>query len=151
MNWLRTQLVVPFVLWFVTLVPAWDVARRQEIRRRENEIRESSRVILEVAERDLAQLKTLREQAEQGQLPKEQLEAEERALRESGMDIETGHGPWSKPVKLPNDDKKYAIPTNLSPRAERYWLRVLAKTEGIDWEEEREAQERMGGEEQDIL
>jgi hypothetical protein len=150
LSWMRTYVFIPFILWFVTLVPSWEVIRRREIRQRENEIRKSSDVLVKDAERDLEQIKKHRELAEQGKVPREQVDAEERALREAGLNLETGHGLWSRPISLEGHDKKYAIPTNLSPQAERYWRRVLAKGQTVDWDEERDAQERLarGNEEQ---
>lgn len=53
---------------------------------------------------------------------------------ETGADA-TGNSEQEPPTILPD---------GLLPEARRYYLRVIAKGEGIDWEEEREAQRAMG-------
>ena len=43
-----------------------------------------------------------------------------------------------------NDARPNVYPDGLNPVAQRYYERVMARGDGIDWEEEREAQRAMG-------
>ncbi|KAJ9111460.1 hypothetical protein QFC19_001229 [Naganishia cerealis] len=69
-------------------------------------------------------------------------EAHERKRQKEGEeDVEQPDGNTDPSSPPPTDTTTAAvIPSNLSPRAERYWRRVLERGEVIDWDEERVAQ-----------
>jgi hypothetical protein len=96
--WILTQLLLPFCLWFITLIPEWENIRARAIRRRERAMRAA------VGEATAA--------AAQGD--------EEEGEREN------------------------VYPEGLNDVAKRYYERVMARGEGVDWDEEREAQRAMG-------
>lgn len=54
-------------------------------------------------------------------------------------EIPNGEAPEGEPPARPP-----VFPDGLGPRAKKYYERVMARGEGIDWEEEREAQRAMG-------
>jgi hypothetical protein len=96
--WILTQLLLPFCLWFITLIPEWENIRARAIRRRERAMRAA------VGDATAA--------AAQGD--------EEEGEREN------------------------VYPEGLNDVAKRYYERVMARGEGVDWDEEREAQRAMG-------
>ncbi|WVQ69850.1 uncharacterized protein L199_008071 [Kwoniella botswanensis] len=115
---IQTQLILPILLWFITLVPEWESLRGRAIRRRER----GMRVVVGENQRQ-AQAQA----AQQDQPEGEGVDEEGRRRR----DI------------LAN------LPTGLSVPARKYYLRVVDRGEGIDWEEEREAQRALGVGEED--
>ena len=96
--WIQTQLLLPFCLWFITLIPEWENIRARAIRRRERAMRAAVGAATAAA-------------AAQG---------EEEGEREN------------------------VYPEGLNAVAKRYYERVMARGEGVDWDEEREAQRAMG-------
>jgi hypothetical protein len=112
-----TQLFLPVVLWFITLIPEWETLRARAIRQRERAIRVW-----------VGELTTARD-------------AEERARQQAeGGEATIGahEGGTETAAALP------VLPEGLSDKAKRYYLRVIERGDGIDWEEEREAQRAMG-------
>ncbi|WWC89787.1 uncharacterized protein L201_004713 [Kwoniella dendrophila CBS 6074] len=112
---IQTQFILPILLWFITLIPEWENLRNRMIRRRERNMR------IVVGEN---QRQNQSSTASTEQNPGEQSEqpSEEERLRQ----IESN------------------LPAGLSERAKQYYLRIMDKGEGIDWEEEREAQRALG-------
>ncbi|WWD16155.1 hypothetical protein CI109_100580 [Kwoniella shandongensis] len=96
----QTQLLLPVILWFVTLIPEWESIRARAIRRRERAMRV---IVGELQQSDQAE----------------------------GQEATETRTP---PV----------LPEGLSESARKYYTRVMERGEGIDWEEEREAQRAMG-------
>ena len=114
---LVTQLLLPIALWFVTLIPEWETLRARAIRQRERAIRVW-----------VGELTTARD-------------AEERARQQAeggGEQAEVVGGGAEEVPAAP------VLPEGLSDKAKRYFLRVIERGDGIDWEEEREAQRAMG-------
>jgi hypothetical protein len=103
--WIQTQLLLPFLLWFITLIPEWENIRARAIRRRERAMRAV------VAEATSASDDT----------------------PEEGSGGEIGDAP-----------RPHVYPQGLNDVAKRYYERVVVRGEGVDWEEEREAQRAMG-------
>ncbi|WVQ98951.1 hypothetical protein IAU59_006083 [Kwoniella sp. CBS 9459] len=118
--WVVTQLLLPIALWFVTLIPEWEAIRARAIRRRER----SMRVLVNEMQpaQDQAQIQS--EGAEAG--GEVGVQAEARAEGEA------------------EQRRELVLPDGLSESARKYYLRVMERGEGIDWEEEREAQRAMG-------
>ncbi|WRT67357.1 uncharacterized protein IL334_004328 [Kwoniella shivajii] len=118
---IQTQLLLPVLLWFITLVPEWESLRARAIRSRERNMR----VIVG-------------ENQPQSQVEQQDVNAHDPDLpQQNGGPTQTAE----RPLELPEA---------LSVSARKYYLRVLARGEGIDWEEEREAQRALGvGEEEE--
>jgi hypothetical protein len=115
-----TQLLLPIALWFITLIPDWETSRARAIRRRERAMR------VWVGELTSAQA------------------ADDSPHAEREEDSGTGAHDGAQLERPP------VFPQGLGAQAKRYYERVLARGEGIDWEEEREAQRAMGvGEEEE--
>ncbi|WWC69228.1 uncharacterized protein I206_103165 [Kwoniella pini CBS 10737] len=117
---LITQFLLPILLWFLTLVPEWESLRARAIRRRERRMRV---VIGERQNQAQAESNTTGTQAREneGDGQGDEISEEERIRR----------------IEL-------ALPEGLSQQARKYYLRVVQSGEGIDWEEEREAQRALG-------
>ena len=116
-----TQLLLPVCLWFVTLIPAWELQRGRAIRQREREMR------TRVAELTSAS----------AEIPPAQ--GMERTTTEGTItDNQEGETVIDAPARPP------VLPPGLSSVAIKYYARVIARSEEIDWEEEREAQRAMG-------
>lgn len=98
-GWFKTHILLPLYLWFLTLIPDFEVRRARAIRQRERAIRAL------VNER-------------RGQT---------NAAEGESAEIQSQ---W--------------LPDGISPTAKRYYERVIARPESIDWDEEREAQRAMG-------
>jgi hypothetical protein len=94
-SWIQTQFLLPFCLWFITLIPEWENIRARAIRRRERAMRV--------------------------------------AVREATASAADGEG-----------EQENVYPEGLNAVAKRYYQRVMARGEGVDWEEEREAQRALG-------
>ena len=107
-HWIQTQIILPVVLWFITLIPEFETIRARAIRRRE------------------------------------------RAMRVLVGEMSTAASPTTPNVELPGSEpqarppRAQILPPGLSQVARNYYTRVLARGEGIDWEEEREAQRALG-------
>jgi len=116
-----TQLLLPIALWFITLIPEWETVRAQAIRRRERAMR------VWVGELTVA---------------RNNAEAEARSTR-----AETERADSGESSTVPTTDgaeRPPVLPEGLSGPAKRYYERIIGRGEGIDWEEEREAQRAMG-------
>ncbi|EJT50385.1 hypothetical protein A1Q1_00363 [Trichosporon asahii var. asahii CBS 2479] len=98
-GWFKTHILLPLYLWFLTLIPDFEVRRARAIRQRERAIRAL------VNER----------RGQSANVPE-------------GQSAET-QSQW--------------LPDGISPTAKRYYERVIARPESIDWDEEREAQRAM--------
>ncbi|KAK8869583.1 hypothetical protein IAR55_000150 [Kwoniella newhampshirensis] len=107
----QTHFVLPFLLWFVTLIPEWESIRARAIRRRERAMR------IIVGE--------LQQAGEGGEI-----EMQDEVENGGEVPAEGGRAP--------------VLPEDLSELARKYYARVMERGEGIDWEEEREAQRAMG-------
>ena len=116
-----TQFFLPVALWVITLVPDWESARGRAIRQRER----SMRVLVgEMSTISSPVEPSTQSDAQTSQTERDQGRAEDRPAR--------------------------VLPPGLSVAATKYYRRVIERGEGIDWEEEREAQRAMGvGEEED--
>lgn len=102
---IQTQLLLPFLLWFITLIPEWENIRARAIRRRE------------------------------------------RAMRAVVADATSAHHDTAddgREGELGDAARPNVYPAGLNAVAKRYYERVIARGEGVDWEEEREAQRAMG-------
>jgi hypothetical protein len=138
----------------VTLVPEWEALRSRAIRNREREMR------VWVGELSKEAAEASRVAAEQA---KAAAGASESEATEAGAGIDPEVGSSTKVGTSPNphdstgsmetgadatgnseQEPPTILPDGLLPEARRYYLRVIAKGEGIDWEEEREAQRAMG-------
>lgn len=97
-GWFKTHILLPLYLWFLTLIPDFEVRRARAIRQRERSIR--------------ALVNDRRGTAAQGEAQSQ------------------GQPQW--------------LPDGISPTARKYYERVAARPESIDWDEEREAQRAMG-------
>lgn len=123
-------MLLPIALWFITLIPEWESMRARSIRRRERAIRV---LVGELSTRVAAQ----------GERDSESEEAEVDASDAPGG--QSAGGTASATAIQPPQ----VLPQGLNEIAKRYYQRVLARGEGIDWEEEREAQRALGiGEEE---
>jgi hypothetical protein len=123
-----TQLLLPIALWFITLIPDWESLRARAIRRRERAMR--------VWVSELTVARTAAE-AEAARTATAQQSTEESAAESQPAQPDQGTA---------GDDSGRApvLPEGLSVAARRYYERVIGRGEGIDWEEEREAQRAMG-------
>lgn len=100
--WIQTQLLLPFCLWFITLIPEWENIRARVIRRRERAMR---------------------------------VAVGEATAAAAAADGDNGDG---------DVERENVYPEGLNAVAKRYYQRVMVRGEGVDWEEEREAQRAMG-------
>lgn len=100
---LQTQFVLPFILWFVTLIPEWENIRARVIRQRERAMR--------VVVGELTNISAT-------------------AAQDNSEGAE--------------EERQNVYPEGLNDVAQRYYERVMRRGEGVDWEEEREAQRAMG-------
>jgi len=121
-----TQLLLPIALWFITLIPEWESLRARAIRRRERAMR------VWVGELTVARNDAAAEAARlAGELRGSGESAERQLQRVNEEEQET-------------EEQAPVLPDGLSVAAKRYYERVIGRGEGIDWEEEREAQRAMG-------
>ncbi len=111
---LWTWLVMPLYLFMVSATPPADAARKMAIRQREVHMRLQVQKLTQTAEEEA-------QRAEQAEQPPTDNTVAVNASVER---------PPHPPV----------LPRGLSKSAERYYRRVLAKGDTVDWEEEREAQ-----------
>lgn len=98
----RTQILLPILLWVLTLVPEFEAIRSRAIRRRERAMR------VYVGELSATSI--------------------------SDIDPTTEEG----------GEIQRVFPRGLNRVAKAYYERVMERGEGIDWEEEREAQRALG-------
>ncbi|OCF36425.1 hypothetical protein I316_01674 [Kwoniella heveanensis BCC8398] len=112
--WVVTQLLLPIALWFVTLIPEWEAIRARAIRRRER----SMRVLVNEMQPP--------QPPEQGEDRPGRVEDDTATPADQGL------------------RRTFRLPDGMSECAKKYYLRVMERGEGIDWEEEREAQRAMG-------
>lgn len=121
--WFQTQVLLPIWLWLVTLVPEWEAVRARRIRRRERAMR------IVVGERSALPSPVIPSVA----LPPVDGPA-------AGLGVPAASGP--------DTARRHVLPESLSQglndAARKYYERVLQRGEGIDWEEEREAQRALG-------
>ena len=123
-----TQLLLPIVLWFITLIPEWESLRARAIRRRERAMRVW-----------VSELTVARDSAD--------AEAARLANAEQSSGDAAGEAQPNQRAGEPvtnSIDRPPVLPDGLSNAAQRYYERVIGRGEGIDWEEEREAQRAMG-------
>jgi hypothetical protein len=119
-----TQLLLPVALWVITLVPEFEAIRARAIRRRER----AMRVLV-------------------GELT---ANSPETAVGEVGADVdpaerlEAGEGEGGGEGAEPSQVPRHVFPQGLGVAAGKYYDRVMQRGEGIDWEEEREAQRALG-------
>jgi hypothetical protein len=118
-------------LWFITLIPEWESMRARAIRRRERAMRV---VVGELTTREKDRLAA----AAADQRSSEEGSAEQTAV------VDGQSGPSASGADAGVADPAPVYPTGLNTVAKRYYERVLARGEGIDWEEEREAQRALG-------
>ncbi|WVW82843.1 hypothetical protein I302_104855 [Kwoniella bestiolae CBS 10118] len=123
-SWIETQLILPILLWFITLVPEWESLRARVIRRRESRMR----VIVGENQR---------------------LSEAARSQQDGGARQEADENDGLTDEERRRRDLVANLPTGLSQAARKYYLRVVERGEGIDWEEEREAQRALGVGEED--
>lgn len=125
--WIVTQLLLPVALWVITLVPALETIRAKAIKKRESAMR------VLVGELTAAQAAT---------------EAAEAAAAAEPATESTGdhHGESAQPAAPAQADapRPPVLPVGLDNVARKYYARVIARGEGIDWEEELEAQRALG-------
>lgn len=154
----QTDFLLPIALWFITLIPEFETIRARAIRRRERAIRVSVGEATARAQRE-ARVSERAGQAgateggaattsETGEEPNADAMAldQERSAgnanndrQETGEEQRDSMGSGTEPAEIPP-----VFPAGLNHAALRYYRRVLARGEGIDWEEEREAQRAMG-------
>lgn len=119
-----TYIIMPLFVLVLSFWPDGDNARRAAIRERE------------VHMRLLSQKLTEAEQQEDPTNP---------ATDDTTNDSLAPADPSSITDPSPASAVPPVIPKNLGPRAQRYWARVLARGETIDWDEERAAQADLLG------
>lgn len=107
--WYVRWVVLPVLLWIITLVPDWEAFRSRAIRKRER----AMRVVVG------------------------ELTAARRAER-------LAVGETLGPAEGEEEGEETVYPEGLTREARKYYERVMQRGEGIDWEEEREAQRAMG-------
>ncbi|KAJ9104505.1 hypothetical protein QFC21_002001 [Naganishia friedmannii] len=138
-SFLWTYLFIPIYLCLLSLWPDWDHARKTAIREREAHMRLLSVKLSEAAAEAAADANARRAQAQD----------RETDQNTSADNLPSSHHPTqpTQPQPTPTSAATAApeavIPRNLSAASERYWRRVLARGETIDWDEERAAQERV--------
>lgn len=115
-NWFFRHIALPVWLLIASTTPAFEFRRRAAIRRRE----EHMRLLVQKLTRDARTQQLMSSQATQS---------------EAGT------------TQPPDDSRRQpnVLPRGLSDIARRYYQRVLARGEAVDWEEERAAQEEMQG------
>ncbi|WWC60877.1 uncharacterized protein I303_103453 [Kwoniella dejecticola CBS 10117] len=136
---LVTQFLLPVLLWFITLVPEWESIRARAIRRRERRMR------VVIGERQ-TQIQN-QNQAQARAQAQAEAEAHNEATAEGGS-IEQSNNNVHNDEELSEEERirriEEALPEGISQAARKYYLRVVQSGEGIDWEEEREAQRALG-------
>lgn len=125
-SWWITQLMLPIALWVVTLIPALETIRARAIRRRETAMR------VLVGELTAAQAAADAAQADYNSVN-----------GSAAPEAQTGEDTPS-PAARPDGARPHVLPAGLNEAAQKYYARVMARGEGIDWEEEREAQRALG-------
>ncbi|KAJ9124969.1 hypothetical protein QFC24_002901 [Naganishia onofrii] len=155
-----TYLFIPMYVCVLSLWPAGEAARKRAIREREGDMRAlSARLGEGVA---VAEAEAGAEAEVQRRASEQQREGAGQGASEDGT-RSLPHDPTQQPPPLPTPTTTTpaattdaatttatatapsVIPRNLSPASERYWRRILARGETIDWDEERAAQERVLG------
>ncbi|KAJ9115040.1 hypothetical protein QFC22_005368 [Naganishia vaughanmartiniae] len=139
---LWTYLVIPVYMLLLSLWPDGDTARKRAIRERETHMRLLSLKLTEAAEADARARASAATKEEENGSPPSSLSALPTTNNDKSQS--TQPGPEPQPTPTPTRTAATAIiPRNLSSQSERYWRRVLARGETIDWDEERAAQERV--------
>jgi hypothetical protein len=123
---LLTQLLLPVALWVITLVPEFEAIRARAIRRRERAMR------VLVGELTANSPETGVGGVGGDESPAERIEA--------GAAEGEGEGEGVEQLPVP----RHVFPQGLGLAAGKYYVRVMQRGEGIDWEEEREAQRALG-------
>ena len=149
---LLTQLLLPLALWVITLVPEWEVVRARAIRQRERSMRvlvgEMSTAPSPVVETTpLPDIDGYAQPREEG--TDNTGEFDEEASQTGDANHLSGGNDGGLGAELRRNVVRI-YPPGLNAVAKRYYERVMDRGEGIDWEEEREAQRAMGiGEEEE--
>ncbi|WVQ78569.1 hypothetical protein IAT38_000655 [Cryptococcus sp. DSM 104549] len=117
-----TQFGLPVLLWVVTLIPGWEAARAKAIKERERRMR------VLVGEMRAA--------------------AAASAAAAAPPQTEGAEDSNASPAPAV-EEPQINFPPGISLAAQKYYTRVMARGEGIDWEEEREAQLAMAAVEED--
>lgn len=121
---LLTQLLLPVALWVITLVPEFEAIRARAIRKRERAMR------VLVGE--------LTANSPETGLGGVGAEVDPAAQFEAAAVEDESEGVGRLPVP------RHVLPQGLGVVAGKYYVRVMQQGEGIDWEEEREAQRALG-------
>jgi hypothetical protein len=129
-HWLQTQVLLPIGLWFLTLIPAFEMLRAREIRHRERAMR--------------AVIKSLNPETET-ETNDDNNNTNTTENDNENTALEGSHPADATPTRpMPPRELALVLPSGLSEKTRKYNARVAKTTEMIDWEEEREAQRAMG-------
>lgn len=119
--WWMTQIFLRIYLWFITLIPAFEVQRARTIRRRERAMRAVITGLNPEVPVTAAGVPLVEETPAQ----EDQAQGEDQATPSAAA-------------------RELVFPDSISPAARAYYARIAGTPEAIDWEEERDAQRAMG-------
>lgn len=125
-GWFKTRVLLPLYLWVLTLVPDFEMRRARAIRQRERAIRAL------VTER--------RQQIDRQQPQSQRGQQGQQGQGGQGQGQQGGNGEHG----THGAQNSLWLPEGISPIARKYYERVVARPESIDWDEEREAQRALG-------